>query len=73
MNLKLFIIFFATALGAITTVGCRHDQTDENSADNMTNNPPAVTATNLANTNSAGSVSVPSTTDTNNLSVTNHP
>jgi hypothetical protein len=72
MKTKLFIVLFATALGAITTVGCRHDQTDETSGGNVTNSPPAA-VTNLANTNSMGSVNAPTITSTNNVPMTNHP
>lgn len=68
MKTKLFIILFATALGAVIT-GCNH-QPEDNSGNTMTNNPPIVD-TNLANTNSMGSINVPTITTSNNVPMTN--
>lgn len=68
MKTKLFIVLFATALGAIITVGCNHDQNGDNPGDNPTNSQPSV-----ANTNSMGAVNAPSITGTNNVPMTNNP
>jgi hypothetical protein len=73
MKLKLFIVLFVTALGAIITVGCNHDQNSENSGESPANSQPSMSATNLANTNSVGSVNTPSITSTNNVPMTNNP
>jgi hypothetical protein len=68
MKTKLFIVLFATALGAITTVGCNHNQNGENSGDNPTNSQPLA-----AVTNSMGSVNTPPLPGTNSVPMTNHP
>ena len=70
MKTKLFILLFATILGAVIT-GCNH-QPEENSgasSNSVTSTPPPTpNLTNLAVTNSMGSVNVPSV---NPASVTN--
>ena len=74
MNIKLLIVLFATALGAIITIGCNRNQNSESSGDNLTNSPPSVTdTTNLATTNSMGSVNTPPMIATNLMAPTNNP
>ena len=68
MKIKLFIVLFVTALGAVITVGCNHNQDGENSGENPTNSQPA-----MANTNSMGSVNTPPVPGTNSVPMTNHP
>lgn len=73
MKTKLFILLFATILGAVIT-GCNHQPEESNGG---STNTPSMSDTNLAATNSMGSVNVPSVgaavaTASNNM-MTNHP
>lgn len=72
MKTKLFIVLFATVLGAVIT-GCNHQTEENNSVSSMTNSPPPVMNTNLPATNSMGSVNTPTVTTTNNVPMTNNP
>lgn len=65
MKTKLFIVLFATVLGAVIT-GCNHQPEESSPASSMTNNAPA-----LPNTNSMGSVNAPTITTSNNVPMTN--
>ncbi len=64
MKTKLFIVLFATVLGAVIT-GCNHQSEENNPGAAMTNSAAA-----LANTNSASPVNVPAITATNGAPMT---
>lgn len=65
MKTKLFIVLFATVIGAVIT-GCNHQPEENNGGASATNN-----ATSMPNTNSMGTVNTPTITSSNNVPMTN--
>jgi hypothetical protein len=70
MTTKLFILLFATVLGAVIT-GCNRQPDENTSGSSLTNSPPPMVSTNLTDTNSLGTVNTPSITTSNNVPMTN--